>query len=372
MRARSSRSLVGESVSRFNWPQVGGSYAVRGKKRRGDQIRGGAIPLHVAAYNFRSLARANTSSWNFPHAHATDPEVNGIRAPSAVAGQPDGFESRPSFTVPPLVQQISALPAGEHVEARRAAAGADRRAGERHGHLRDGIELVGLGAVPERSEGRPFRAVPPLHQEVAAGASRPRSRSIARRTLWPRWAGARGSRRRPPWRAARAIRTRRTPFRPKGCAGGRRTRPGRRRPSCPAEAAARDGALVRPIGTPTGRTTRQASRCDCEPAPLRASERAVEQFAFGPARDELDLPWARRAGADRPVDRDGGAAVPRERHPERGGRLGTRRAHLRSGAVRLPGRGRRPSRGARRWRRRRARRRSPRSRTSAGDSPLRR
>src|SRR5258705_8630729 len=64
----------------------------------------------------------------------------------------DGFEPRPSFTVPPFVLQIAALAAGEHVEARRAAAGADRGAGERRGHLRGGIELVGLGGEAEGSE----------------------------------------------------------------------------------------------------------------------------------------------------------------------------------------------------------------------------
>ena len=48
----------------------------------------GPLPLQVAAYNFPSLPRANTSSWNFPHAHATDAEVNGISAPCGVAGQP--------------------------------------------------------------------------------------------------------------------------------------------------------------------------------------------------------------------------------------------------------------------------------------------
>src|SRR5206468_90319 len=56
-----------------------------------DQACGGAtgpLPLQVAAYNFPSLARANTSSWNFPHAQAMDAELNGIRAPSGVAGQP--------------------------------------------------------------------------------------------------------------------------------------------------------------------------------------------------------------------------------------------------------------------------------------------
>src|SRR5215813_3222696 len=48
----------------------------------------------------------------------------------------DGFEPRPSFTVPPFVLQIAALAAGEDVQARRAAAGADRGAGEWHGDLR--------------------------------------------------------------------------------------------------------------------------------------------------------------------------------------------------------------------------------------------
>ena len=46
----------------------------------------------------------------------------------------------------------------------------------------------------------------------------------------------------------------------------------------------------------------------------------MEQFAFGAARNELNLAGARHAGADGPVDRDGGAAVAGERHPERGGR----------------------------------------------------
>src|SRR3954467_10759332 len=70
---------------------------VRGSRRRTSrrfnapcQIDGaiGAFPLQVAAYNFPSLARANTSSWNLPHAQATDAEVNGIKAPSGEAGQP--------------------------------------------------------------------------------------------------------------------------------------------------------------------------------------------------------------------------------------------------------------------------------------------
>src|SRR5690242_13110875 len=75
----------------------------------------------------------------------------------------DRFEPRPIFTVPPLVQQIAALSPREHVEARRTAAGANRGAGERRGHLRGGIKLVWLGAEAERSERRPIRAVPPLH-----------------------------------------------------------------------------------------------------------------------------------------------------------------------------------------------------------------
>src|SRR5437763_217828 len=58
----------------------------------------GPLPLQVAAYNFPSLPRANTSSWNFPHAQAMEAAVNGISAPSGVAGQPT--DSNPVQSLP--------------------------------------------------------------------------------------------------------------------------------------------------------------------------------------------------------------------------------------------------------------------------------
>src|SRR5205085_7445318 len=83
--------------SRINGSTRQSFYAVR-EGFDAAQLCGGMLPLQRAAYNFPSLARANTSSSNFAHAQATDAEANGIRLPSGVAGQPT--DSKPVQSLP--------------------------------------------------------------------------------------------------------------------------------------------------------------------------------------------------------------------------------------------------------------------------------